>query len=438
MEHLIRYVRVAVDFVRLRYEDLTGRFHEFIKSYAFQGQTDLPISERSHRYAFTFGSLLGGFSAFLFFLFYYFYDAFFFSGNDLDVMEWSALGACIFGFYPFLLRFGLVATALTAGTLAVAMFFWMAFVMGAGSGLYLFQIVVLAILFLLLGARKRWLAVLFSCLTAVAMLFSRFAFREPSALVKVDETFLDWLNAIVLVSIGFQLLFTMTALSVQVARAEAALAAEHARSEALLQNLLPDEIAARLKDRPGEIIADGLPAVTLLFADIVDFTPRSAARSPNAVVDFLNRIFSRFDALTEERGLEKIKTIGDAYMVAAGLPAARDDHAFVIADMALALQAAVADLGDEMGETVNLRIGIHSGPAIAGVIGTSKVFYDVWGDTVNTASRMESQGEPGRIQLTAETRHLLGDDYVFQSRGLIDIKGKGQIETFWLLGRAPA
>lgn len=154
-----------------------------------------------------------------------------------------------------------------------------------------------------------------------------------------------------------------------------------------------------------------------------------------ALVGWLNRIFSAFDVVTEERGVEKIKTIGDAYMAAAGLPVARDDHAEIIADMALAMQAEVVRLSEELDEPIQLRIGVHSGPAIAGVIGTSKVFYDVWGDTVNTASRMESHSEPGRIQVTAATRALLKDHFEFAPRGPVEIKGIGEIETFWLIGR---
>ncbi|MEX0281973.1 MAG: adenylate/guanylate cyclase domain-containing protein, partial [Arenibacterium sp.] len=142
---------------------------------------------------------------------------------------------------------------------------------------------------------------------------------------------------------------------------------------------------------------------------------------------------SRFDELAEKHGLEKVKTIGDAYMAAAGMPIARSDHADRAIAMAFDMLDAVRKIGDSLGENLHIRIGLHSGPAIAGVIGNSKIFYDVWGDTVNTASRMESYGSPGRIQVTKSTREALGEGYLFETRGEIDVKGMGKVETFWLL-----
>ncbi len=222
----------------------------------------------------------------------------------------------------------------------------------------------------------------------------------------------------------------------RVTMAEQALAVEHARSEALLDNLLPEKIAARLKDAPDQIIADSIGQATILFADIVDFTPRAASMPPEDLIRFLNRVFTAFDEETDRRGLEKIKTIGDAYMVAAGMPDAREDHAEAIADLALRMLEITTQLSERASQPVTVRIGVHTGPAVAGVIGVRKFFYDVWGDTVNTASRMESHGEPERIQVTAETKEALGGAYLFEPRGLVEIKGKGQIETWWLTGSA--
>jgi adenylate cyclase/guanylate cyclase len=215
--------------------------------------------------------------------------------------------------------------------------------------------------------------------------------------------------------------------------AEDALEAEHARSEALLYNLLPTEIAARLKDAPDQTIADSLDHTAILFADIVDFTPRSARMSPEELVGFLNRIFSTFDRLAAHHGLEKIKTIGDAYMVAAGLPHPVDRPVHRVAKMAFNMLDALRDLSAELGEKVEIRIGLHAGPVVAGVIGHQKLFYDVWGDTVNTASRMESHGAPGRIQVTAAAREALKGDYTFEPRGTVEIKGIGELKTWWLL-----
>ncbi|MCE8527311.1 adenylate/guanylate cyclase domain-containing protein [Ruegeria pomeroyi] len=218
-------------------------------------------------------------------------------------------------------------------------------------------------------------------------------------------------------------------------RAEDALEAEHARSEALLYNLLPTEIAARLKDAPDQTIADSLDHTAILFADIVDFTPRSARMTPEDLVSFLNRIFSTFDELAAKHGLEKIKTIGDAYMVAAGLPHPIDRPVHRVAEMAFDMLDALRDLSAELNDPIDIRIGLHAGPVVAGVIGHQKLFYDVWGDTVNTASRMESHGQPGRIQVTAAAREALKDAYDFEPRGAVEIKGIGRLETWWLAQR---
>jgi len=202
-----------------------------------------------------------------------------------------------------------------------------------------------------------------------------------------------------------------------------ALEIEQARSERLLLNILPQPIAERLK-RHEEVIADSFEDVTVLFADIVDFTTYSAERSAEDVVSLLNEVFSKFDRLAEGRELEKIKTIGDAYMVVGGLPIPRPDHVEAVVEMAIAMQAEARDAG------VELRIGIHTGPVVAGVIGTRKFSYDLWGDTVNTASRMESHGLPGEIQVTEATYARARDRYGFTVRGEVDIKGKGRMTTY--------
>lgn len=209
---------------------------------------------------------------------------------------------------------------------------------------------------------------------------------------------------------------------------------EHARSESLLLNILPGPIAERLKQ--GQmVIADRFGEVTIMFADIVGFTQLSARIAPEELVAMLNVVFTAFDALTERHGLEKIKTIGDAYMVAGGLPEPRSDHAEGVAGMALDMLSAVDRIGAELGRPIGLRIGIDSGPVVAGVIGSRKFAYDLWGDTVNTASRMESQGVANAIQLTERAYQRLKDSYDCEARGVIDVKGKGALRTYLLTGR---
>ena len=210
---------------------------------------------------------------------------------------------------------------------------------------------------------------------------------------------------------------------------------ERARSDGLIDNMLPGRIAAQLKAGVPDI-ADAHDQVSVLFADIVGFTSYSAQVSAAQLVGDLNTVFRRFDALASEFGVEKIKTIGDAYMAAAGVPDHRADHAAVLADFALALRTAAAEIARPDGTPFALRIGIHSGPAVAGVIGSARFAYDLWGDTVNTASRMESHGEAGRIQVSAVTAGLLGDAFVLEPRGPIDVKGKGQMALYFLEGRA--
>jgi len=213
--------------------------------------------------------------------------------------------------------------------------------------------------------------------------------------------------------------------------AERALDLAHARSEELLLNVLPATIATRLKATKGTI-ADGFTGATVLFADIVGFTTMSSRLTPKRVVEMLNDLFCTFDDLADGLKLEKIKTIGDCYMIVGGLPEPRTDHAVAVAEMALAMLHAVHAIGKTTGEPIDVRIGVHSGPVVAGVIGKRKFTYDVWGDTVNVASRMESHGVPGAIQISATTRGLLDGKFEMKRRGVIEVKGKGEMET-WLL-----
>lgn len=213
-------------------------------------------------------------------------------------------------------------------------------------------------------------------------------------------------------------------------------------SDRLLHNVLPSSLVERLKGKPElmendltPLIVDSFPDVTVLFADIVGFTNFSKGVSPEILVRVLNNIFTRFDALAQEWCLEKIKTIGDFYMAASGLPIANSDHAFKAANMALNMIKGIASFNEEYQYNLNLRIGISTGAVVAGVIGKQKFLYDLWGDVVNTASRMESHGVPGRIQITDSTRERLKDNFDMEERGPIEVKGIGKLHTWFLNNR---
>jgi adenylate cyclase len=221
---------------------------------------------------------------------------------------------------------------------------------------------------------------------------------------------------------------------IQRKRVEKALQFEREKTEHLLLNILPQSIAKRLKQEMSTI-AEQFAEVSVLFADLVGFTEMASTWSPIELVGLLNEIFSAFDKLTEEHHLEKIKTIGDAYMVVSGLPEPNAQHASAIANMALDMQAVMVSFNKRYHKNLSIRVGVHSGPVVAGVIGLKKFIYDLWGDTVNTASRMESHGLADHIQVSDTTYKLLKTQYHFEKRGLIPVKGKGNMTTYFLVGK---
>jgi adenylate cyclase len=246
----------------------------------------------------------------------------------------------------------------------------------------------------------------------------------------------DWFTSTMLamnIAVGGTMVFTLLALfAKQRSDALAALQVEQAKAENLLLNILPRSIADRLK-ADSQPIADQFGSASILFADVVDFTPWSERLTPDEVVGCLDHLFTHFDDLAEQHGLEKIKTIGDCYMVAAGVPEPRSDHARALALMALDMLDAMRADGEAGHLGLELRIGINSGPVVAGVIGRKRFLYDLWGDAVNMASRMESYGTTGRIQITRATYALLADEFECEARGTIAVKGKGEVETWYLV-----
>jgi class 3 adenylate cyclase len=310
-----------------------------------------------------------------------------------------------------------------------------------GSGYFLYTS--FAVAFVTLGPFVARLSVVaqlaYTCLTLLmfALLDRRFAHCPLQVSLSVESTLLSLGGLGALIAFRQEQQARQSFLQRRLIDQQVhALAAEKARAEELLLNVLPASIAERLK-RGQRPIADGFPRVSVLFADIVGFTKMSERVTPVELVDRLNRMFSSFDDLADKLKLEKIKTIGDAYMVAGGLHSHEYDHAQTIAEMALGMQRRALEFSRDFGEDLSIRIGIHTGPVVAGVIGKRKFIYDVWGDTVNTASRMESHGEPGTVHVTEETRQLLKDMYILTPRGEITVKGKGAMRTWFLIGPQP-
>ena len=348
---------------------------------------------------------------------------------------------CIWAFNIALIRgWGAILTAVVIGAWEVMGHQFLAiYYFGWGYGFQYFLLVVVAFAFMMNFRNMAIPITLFIiCVSAFLWYYYSVQYWLPHDQddATVRETFLT-----VNVVTAFTILAIMSYVYSEAARkAEAKLELEQQKSERLLLNILPASIAERLKER-NSVIADHFESTTVMFSDIVGFTALSETMSPAELVDRLNGIFSAFDDLADRYGLEKIKTIGDAYMVAGGFPERRDGHVNDVCAMALDMLAALEACNRGAGQALDIRIGIHTGPAVAGVIGIKKFVYDVWGDTVNTASRMESSGLPGRIHMSEQAAALLDGEFIVEERGMVDLKGKGPMKTYWLLGRreeAPA
>ena len=308
--------------------------------------------------------------------------------------------------------------------------------MGSGSRWDVFLVICVFLQFFIFpGWQRKWM-LLCICYQSLCFFSVDFIFHVP------PQGVLHLPGSFVAIETAFNLggfLFCGVAMGgvafVIINRAERNLSIERDRSERLLTNILPGAIAERLKENEATI-ADNFSEATILFADIVGFTKFTETASPDKLIGLLNSFFTEFDDLTDRYKAEKIKTIGDAYMVVSGVPVSCSDHADLMANLALEMQRVILRHNHENGQALQIRVGIHSGPVIAGVIGKKKFAYDLWGDSVNTAARMESHGIPGEIQVSEATYQLLKPKFDFEERGVIDIKGKGPMKTFLLKERA--
>ncbi|MDT5255916.1 MAG: adenylate cyclase, partial [Mycobacterium sp.] len=341
--------------------------------------------------------------------------------------------AMIFAFVPWLQRFGELVAPLTFIGAAYATVFATVWDVGTGSGSQFFFLVGACLVVLLLGIER---IVLASALAAVAAgLIIALEFLAPRdtglqpAWAQTTGFVVTTVSSVVMVVVTVWFALRDTA------RAEAVMEAQYDRSEALLANMLPASIAERLKEPDRGVIADKYDVASVLFADIVGFTERASSSAPADVVRFLDRLYTAFDALVDKYGLEKIKVSGDSYMVVSGVPRPRPDHAQALADFALDMANVAAGLKDPHNDAVPLRVGMACGPVVAGVVGSRRFFYDVWGDAVNVASRMESTDSVGRIQVPEAMYARLKDEFVLHERGHIDVKGKGSMRTWYLIGR---
>ena len=335
---------------------------------------------------------------------------------------------------PLLHRLNDYAAMVSIAAINGAALLLFAYIVGTTAGIHFFLFAAPASI-VFFGPQHVRIAAFVSVCVLILFLFVELHFPLQTSIAPASPVVLKMMR-VACVSAVTALIFVAVYFAIRMAEsAEAALEREFDRSENLLLNLMPNSIALRLKNNPNEIIADHFDEVTILFADIVGFTPRASQFPPRDVVKYLNRVFSEFDRLAEKYRLEKIKTIGDAYMVAGGMPDSRVGHAADVANMALDILEVTSKLGAELKDELTVRVGIHTGPAVAGVIGARKLFYDVWGDTVNTASRMESHGTAGKIQVTEDAKRVLGDAFQFERRGTVEIKGKGAMELYYLTGR---
>jgi adenylate cyclase len=343
----------------------------------------------------------------------------------------NTVDAFLFAAIPLLHRFGELAGALGYLVVSYSMIFVICSMLGTDSGMQIQYLAIAASAVLVVGSERVALIATFGGIGVALFIILELSVPHDTGLLSKSTMLGNFLACVVGTSV---ILLAIVFYAVrETARAETIAEREYNRSEALLTNILPAVIAKRLKAST-HIIADRYDEASILFADMAGFIARASDVAPLGIVQLLNEVFTAFDQLVEKHGLEKIKTTGDGYVVVSGVPLERLDHAEALARFAIEMLTVAASLQDTEGRNVPLRIGIASGPMVAGVVGTRKFFYDVWGDTVNIASRMESTGMPGRIQVSKTTYERVKGAFLLEARGLVDVKGKGPMDTWFLLG----
>lgn len=341
--------------------------------------------------------------------------------------------AVIFAIVPLLHRFGDLVAPLTFIAAAYVSVFASCWDVGTGSGSQFFFLVGACLVVLLLGIERIALASVLAALGAGLVIALEFLVPRDTGLQPAWAQSMGFV--LTTVSACVMVVVTVWFALRDTARAETVMEAQYDRSEALLANMLPASIVERLKEPDRTVIADKYDDASVLFADIVGFTERASSTAPADLVRFLDRLYGAFDALVDKHGLEKIKVSGDSYMVASGVPRPRPDHVQALADFAIEMVDVAAGLEDPHGLAIPLRVGLAVGPVVAGVVGSRRFFYDVWGDAVNVASRMESTDAVGRIQVPETVYQRLKDEFALQERGRIEVKGKGAMRTWYLVGR---
>lgn len=375
-------------------------------------------------------ALLGGIVTLTYCVFYALYDARLFQRELIFLLIMVGLYCTIY----FVTRAGKVEAAMwlliAFAIVHLGIVGWM---LGARSGSLIYLLAVPFIVSLVVADGDRLTMWPIAVLAAIIFFVIRFSETDVpfDTLPELTKRVFFFTCTVGTISLGAVISLFFRRL---IERAEASLQLEKARGDRLLRAILPDAIAEELKQDEGRVIANQVASATVVFADIVGFTERSARTDPTQLVSDLNAVFSRADELAARHGIEKIKTIGDAYLAVCGLPDPVEDHAERAADFALDLLAAIEELGSTVWPGLRLRIVVHTGPMVAGVIGRTKFAYDVWGDTVNTAARMEDVCKPGEILLSEETQNALPSRFTLESGGTVELKDKGQMAVHRLVG----